>query len=166
MITELATIGYEGSNLADFVATLNKCGIQLLLDIRELPLSRKKGFSKNGLAEALANAGVEYVHIKSLGDPKPGRLAARNGDFDSFRRIFGAHLQTDDAQTGLALAARLVREKRAVLLCFERDHCNCHRAIVAERLSQETGLPLRHLGVRAGIALDGVTAHEGRSTAA
>ncbi len=50
----IATIGYEGSTIEDFVAALRHASINVLIDVRELPLSRKKGFSKNQLAGVLA----------------------------------------------------------------------------------------------------------------
>lgn len=72
----LYTVGYEGVDLDEFIATLKTFGIKQIIDVRDLPLSRKRGFSKNALASALAEAGVKYLHVKSLGDPKPGREAA------------------------------------------------------------------------------------------
>ena len=57
-MTELATIGYEGSAIEDFIATLKLANIEILLDVREIPLSRKKGFSKNALALEIGRAHV------------------------------------------------------------------------------------------------------------
>ena len=84
----LYTVGYEGADLSDFLNTLKVHKIKQIIDVRDLPLSRKRGFSKNALAAALAKIGITYLHLKALGDPKPGREAARSGDFASFRRIW------------------------------------------------------------------------------
>src|SRR3954453_21108705 len=78
--TILTTIGYEAAELDDFVATLLAAGITRLIDVRELPISRRRGFAKRALSEALADAGIVYVHLRGLGDPKEGREAARVGD--------------------------------------------------------------------------------------
>jgi uncharacterized protein (DUF488 family) len=141
------TIGYEGSRVEEFVATLRHAGVETLIDVRDLPLSRKPGFSKSALAENLEANGIAYVHLKGLGDPKPGREAARVGEYALFRRIFGRHMATDVAQRDLERAVELVRGQPCCLMCFEQDHCNCHRSIVADHIVEHTGLRLKHLSV-------------------
>ena len=151
-MTELATIGYEGSAIEDFIATLKLANIEILLDVREIPLSRKKGFSKNALALAVENAGLRYVHLRALGDPKPGREAARRGEYDLFKRIFTAHMETKPSQNALEEAIVLVGIARVCLLCFERDHACCHRSIVANAIAHRSKLKIRHLGVKEGLS--------------
>lgn len=152
-MTALATIGYEGATLEDFLATLLAARVSTLIDVRELPISRRRGFAKNALAAALEEVGITYVHLKGLGDPKEGREAARAADMDGFHRIFGAHLRTDVAQADLARAVELVGTGGACLMCYERDPNNCHRKLVADALSARIEkLSVRHLGVRDGIA--------------
>ena len=129
------TIGYERSTIDDFVSRLADAEVEILVDVRELPLSRKKGFSKTGLNAAVSKAGIDYLHVKALGDPKPGRDAARAGNHDLFVEIFTHHLDGEVAQSALTELADTVRGKRICLTCFERHHEGCHRKIVAERLS-------------------------------
>lgn len=145
------TIGYEGSQVEAFIATLRRAGVETLIDVRDLPLSRKPGFSKSALAATLEASGIGYVHLKGLGDPKPGREAARAGEYAEFRRIFGRHMKTEFAQRDLAKAAELVRAQPCCLMCFEQDHCNCHRSIVADHLVRQTGLQLHHLSIVSSI---------------
>ena len=145
--TTLFTIGYEGSTIDNFLAVLSEVGIDLLIDVRDVPLSRKKGFSKSALAGHLGENGIEYLHLKGLGDPKSGRLAARAGRYDEFRRIFNAHLRTCVAQEDIQRGVQAVRKRMACLLCFERDHVHCHRCIVAEEMVRQGGFKLRHLKV-------------------
>lgn len=145
------TIGYEGSQVEVFVATLRRARVETLIDVRDLPLSRKPGFSKSALAANLEASGIAYVHLKGLGDPKPGREAARAGEYAEFRRIFGRHMKTEFAQRDLAKAADLIRENPCCLMCFEHDHCNCHRSIVADHLVRQTGLQLHHLSIDSSI---------------
>ena len=113
------TIGYEASSIEDFVETLRQADIDLLVDIRDFPGSRKKGFSKNTLANILASFGIDYVHLKGLGDPKPGREAARAGEHDKFVQIFTEHMRTSEAQTDLEKAIELVQDNKSCLLCYE-----------------------------------------------
>ena len=150
-MSTILTIGYEGSTIEDFVATLKLADVQVLIDIRDVPVSRKRGFSKKALAATLGNAGVEYVHLRDLGDPKPGREAARRGNMEAFERIFRAHLEGREAQEALEEALDISSEVCACLLCYERDHAGCHRTIVAEEMANRNAIPIRHLGVRHGL---------------
>ncbi len=149
---EIFTIGYEGATVEDFTATLRLAKIDLVVDIRELPISRRKGFSKGALAAALEAEGIGYEHLKGLGDPKEGRDAAKSGRFEEFIAIFTAHMQTEIARADLEKAIGLVSGKKACLLCYERDFKTCHRNIVSERISGITGQTVRNLGVRNGAA--------------
>ena len=146
------TIGYEGASLADFLATLQDAGIGHVLDVRELPQSRRPGFSKRSLTEALLGVGITYTHSKQLGDPKPGREAARRGDMDAFTAIFSAHLDLPQTGEALQAAVEIVTEKPTVLLCYERDPKCCHRALVGQRIKELHPLNIRHLGVRENVA--------------
>lgn len=148
----LATIGYENADLADFIETLHLGGIQVLIDIRDRAQSRRPGFSKTALSEALARSGIGYVHHKKLGDPKEGRDAARSGEFDRFRQIFSEVMRSDGAQIALREVADVARTKRICLMCFERDEKTCHRMIVADHLKNVLDTEITHLGVRKGAA--------------
>ena len=148
----LFTIGYEGAALPDLLATLKAAGVKLVIDVREIPASRRPGFSKKSLSAALTQAAIAYAHIRGLGDPKPGREAARRGDFETFERVFKAHLTSEQGQAALLVALEMARRQPACLLCFERDHTNCHRAIVAAAAAGKEKFKVRHLGVPAGIA--------------
>lgn len=150
----LATIGYEDATLEDFLATLAAAGVTTLIDIRQVATSRRAGFSKQRLRQAVCDAGMRYVHLVRLGDPKEGRNAARQGRMAEFRQIFTRHLRTAEAQSDLRIAADLVREGGGCLLCYERQPEFCHRSIVADALTATTGIDVRHLGVRGGLAKD------------
>ena len=150
MTGELFTIGYEGSRLADVVATLSAAGVTTLLDVREAPWSRRPEFAKRALGEAMAAAGIGYRHMKALGTPKAGRDAARAGDTATFRAIFDAQLETDAAQAQLGEVEALVATERPCLMCYERDPNRCHRSIVAARVAVTRGLVVRHLEIPRG----------------
>jgi uncharacterized protein (DUF488 family) len=148
MKRSIATIGYEGATIEDFVAVLRRASIKRVIDVRAIPLSRKKGFSKNQLNDYLQANGIEYVHLKGLGDPKAGREAARAGNYALFEKIFGKHIASDAALEALELAAEYIREQRSCLMCFEAEHEKCHRSIVADHLKEMTGFAIDNLEVR------------------
>ena len=128
------TIGYEGATQDELIAALGKAGVERLIDVRAVPLSRKPGFSKNVLAAGLKEAGIDYVHLKALGTPPDGREAARKGRIAEMRRIYAAQLETPEAAAQAAQLAQLAAEKPSALLCFERDPAGCHRTPLHEAI--------------------------------
>ncbi len=132
---KLYTIGYEGSDIDRFVATLKEAGVEVLADVRAVACSRKRGFSKSGLRNRLAEEGIAYVHFVELGDPKPGRLAARAGRHGEFLRIYRRHFSRCAAQQALLELRKVAQSQSTCLLCFERDSAACHRSIVADELA-------------------------------
>lgn len=161
------TIGYEGSKPSELFSTLRKNGVKLLIDVRDVPISRKPGFSKTALAQGLADASIKYLHLKGLGDPKPGRVAAREGRYSDFRRIFKSHMLTTAAQQALSEAISAASKSVACLLCFEQDHTNCHRCIVAGSMVQTGKFSLFHLTAAPSVArnIRGQITANGRTTA-
>lgn len=128
------TIGYEGTDIDRFVATLKAVDVKVLADVRALALSRKKGFSKTALRERLTAEGIAYVHLVELGDPKRGREAARAGKYDEFRSVYSRHLKTSEAVVALTVLNETAQQETVCLLCFERDPATCHRRMIADRL--------------------------------
>lgn len=138
-MNQLATIGYEAATQDAVIERLKAAGVAVLIDVRAVPSSRRAGFSKTVLAASLAAAGIDYLHLRALGTPKPGREAARKGRIDEMHQIYEAHLAEPAAQLQLAQATELARERPAALLCYEADAGGCHRRIVADRIRAALG---------------------------
>lgn len=141
----LATIGYESAPQAKVIETLKAAGVEVLIDVRAVAASRRAGFSKGLLSSSLEDAGIEYVHLRELGTPKEGRMAARKGRTAEMRAIFEAHLEEPQAQLQLAQAIEIARSKKAALLCYEADHRGCHRSIVVERMREVADFQVENL---------------------
>ncbi len=146
-MTEICTIGYEGAAWASFLAMLQQNGVEQVIDVRQLPLSRRPGFSKTSLSAGLAEAGIGYIHLRPLGTPAEGREANKRHDWPRFWAIVETSLTTPEAGLALEHAADLARARRSCLLCFEADSCICHRRRVGELLGERHGFTLRHLSV-------------------
>lgn len=129
---KIFTIGYEGASVESLIQTLVNLEIDVLADVRELPLSRKKGLSKKALSQKLNEAGIEYIHFKELGDPKPGRDAAKSGDFATFETIFYNHMEKPETQSALEKLLSVASRYQTCMLCFERCASTCHRSIIAD----------------------------------
>lgn len=114
------------------VARLKEAGVELLADVRAVPLSRRPGFSKNILATGLREAGIDYIGLKALGTPAEGREAARKHDLARLRRIYSGQLELPEAMAQAAQLVHLAQERPTALLCFEREPACCHRSLLVE----------------------------------
>lgn len=138
------TIGYEGLDIDAFMALLEQHGIDTIVDIRELPLSRKRGFSKSALAEALYVDGHRYLHLRELGCPRPVRDRYRvDGDWKRYTRGFLKHLQGQ--QRTLKQLSELAASSHCALLCYEADFNLCHRSLVANALHEQYDVDVEHV---------------------
>jgi uncharacterized protein (DUF488 family) len=139
------TVGYEGVALPDFVAMLKTAQVTRVVDVRELPISRRKGFSKTSLSTALASAGIAYQHERALGSPRHIRHRLRDdGNFTRYFTDFHEYLATQRPLLD-TLAAEL--DGSVALLCYERNPAECHRSVVATALAKRAKTTVEHLTV-------------------
>ena len=124
------TIGYEATTVGDFLDALKKAGVERVIDVRALPLSRRPGFSKSPLKAALNEAGIDYVHLKALGTPSEVRSAARSGRQEELERIYAGQLELPEAIVQAEHMRELAGEKPSALLCYEREPAVCHRSLL------------------------------------
>jgi uncharacterized protein (DUF488 family) len=145
-VRAIATIGYQAATIHGFLDALQEYGTGLLVDIRAVASSRRPGFSKTALAANLHGAQIDYLHLRGLGTPADGRVAARAGRHDEMKAIYLKHLATPAAQAELEALAEIVRAgRRTALMCFEADHTHCHRSLVATALASMMPLRVSHL---------------------
>jgi uncharacterized protein (DUF488 family) len=134
---KIFTIGYEGATVGEFLNAIREAGVERLIDVRALPLSRRPGFSKSPLRAALEEAGIEYVHLKALGTPADGRVAARAGRHEDMARIYAGQLELPEAIAQGAKMLALAAECPSALLCFEREPAHCHRALLLDAVAPD-----------------------------
>lgn len=131
------TIGYEGATVGEFLAALKVAGVERVIDVRALPLSRRPGFSKSALRAALAEAGIDYVHLKALGTPSDGRTAARAGRHADMARIYAGQLELPEAMAQGAQMLELAKDKPSAVLCMEREPDHCHRTLLLRAVAAD-----------------------------
>ena len=137
------TIGYESRDLDKFINRLLTHGVQQIIDVREKPISRKKGFSKKSLQEKLNENGIGYVHLPKLGSPSEIRHEYKDGGSASvFFERYGLYLDTIPEQ--IETLDEHASFLPSALMCFELSHVNCHRKIIAKRL-ESIGYSVVHL---------------------
>jgi uncharacterized protein (DUF488 family) len=134
----LFTAGYQGHNIETFLDLLMSHGVEQVIDVRQLPFSRKADFSKKRLTAHLAGVDIAYTHLVALGTPKPLRdELRREHDFPAFFTAMRAIL--DVQPEALHEALELARARPSALLCFEANHAECHRLVVAEAIERLAG---------------------------
>ncbi len=146
MVIELMTIGYEALTPIEFFSIIQRSKVSMIVDVRELPISRRVGFAKSALASGLAEHGIGYTHMPALGCPREVRHGYReDGDWACYTHAFKKYLETQSP--ALEELAGLIKVKRCCLLCFEEDYNFCHRKYVAERVVSvaKTTVRLFHL---------------------
>lgn len=147
---EIFTFGYEKRSLEEFLALLRRARIDVVLDVRDVPWSHKAGFSKGPLAEALAAAGIEYLHAGFAGNPKALRKAAK--DVPDALRLYRAHLREHPeivARLDQLLEPRLAEGERVCMICFERDPADCHRGALSRAWAEAHRGRVHHLAAEA-----------------
>lgn len=143
---EIFTIGYEGRNIDEFVSRLKDFNVTRLIDVREIPLSRKKGFSKSTLKERLESEDIEYIHMRSLGSPSGIRQKLKiDWDYDYFFNAYSEHLLHNE--NAIVEAHRYITDGVSCLMCFERFPERCHRLAVANKIKEHdgNGLNITHI---------------------
>ena len=132
----LFTVGYEGVTVEQYLNVLIKNNVCVLCDVRNNPLSRKFGFSKNNLEKYLGNIGIEYVHIPELGISSEKRNNLTSDQdyqnlFKEYETSLSGHLEHLDNIHQL-----LVSNGRIALTCFEHDPSHCHRHVIRDFLKK------------------------------
>jgi uncharacterized protein (DUF488 family) len=144
------TIGYEGVDIDSFVAVLSSYNIEVIVDVREIPLSRKPGFSKKSLESKLNLSGKGYLHMVDLGCPKPVRNRYReDGDWQRYTDGFLRYLKTQDA--AVVELAELAASANCALMCFEADSNFCHRSFVADAVKEYSGVSVTHIHAKKAL---------------
>jgi uncharacterized protein (DUF488 family) len=142
---DLLTIGYEGRSLSDLVQALADSGVDRLVDVRERPFSRRKGFSAMARFEELRKADIVYEHGAGLGNPDSIRVLWKNGHLGEGKERYRDFLRAERLQY-IASVVELASNERVCLLCFEGDSDQCHRSIIAQEAAEvEPALQVRHL---------------------
>lgn len=132
----IGSIGYERfSSNADFARALADAEVELLIDVRDLPISRKRGFAKTALGEALDEIGIGYRHWKKLGNPKEIRDLYKSGQVEDGRKRYERHLAENEDELD-ELEELITSGKRVALMCVEHDEDICHRQSILQALKE------------------------------
>lgn len=141
----LWSIGYEGQDIDSFVASLTGSGVETVADVRLTPISRKRGFSKTRLGEALGEAGVAYRHFRNLGNPKSNRAPFWEGRVSEGMAVFEQLMDSEAAREAISQLADLAQHSRVAVMCFEQDQAYCHRQVILQMVQEQVSVPVTAL---------------------
>lgn len=148
MATTLYTIGHSTRSGAEFVALLAEHGVELLVDVRQFPGSRKwPQFGAAALAAELARTGIGYRHLAALGGRRRPRADSENTYWQhpSFR-AYADYMASPEFAAGLAQLVDLARRQTVAIMCAEAVPWRCHRQLIADALVAQGWQVLHILG--------------------
>jgi len=129
----ICTIGYEGKSIDLFICSLVKNGIKTLIDVRNNPFSRKYGFSKSSLSSICQKMEIGYIHIPELGIASEIRKNTNQNNWNEMLDSYEESLSSKNLFIDKLID--LGKNKKVVLMCFEKDLSLCHRHRLAKYLS-------------------------------
>jgi uncharacterized protein (DUF488 family) len=135
-IPHILTIGHSTRTIEEFTGLLRAHGVQLIVDIRTIPRSRRNPqFNEDSLAASLKDSGMDYVRLKELGGLRRPRNDSQNMGWrnESFRG-FADYMQTQDFEAGINELIRLAQDRTVAIMCAEALPWRCHRSLVADAL--------------------------------
>lgn len=133
---ELWTIGHSTRPIEEFVGLLQSHGIQLLVDVRTIPFSRRNPqFHQEALAQSLREAGLQYRHMPELGGRRKTRpdsvnVGWRNAGF----RGYADYMQTQEFWDGLEELVNIGQQSPSAVMCAEAVPWRCHRTLIADAM--------------------------------
>lgn len=128
---KIISIGYERRTIDEFIGILKEQDVCKLIDVRQLPASRKKGFSNKSLAGRLKSVGIEYLHLREAGNPY-------HREKDNVKRCLQLYQEYIETHTEFVeLVISKIAQQTTALLCYERQHSDCHRSILLQAMKYQ-----------------------------
>ncbi len=145
---ELLTVGHGRLDASGLSALLLAADVELVVDIRRFPGSRRNPeVAREPLEASLADAGIDYRWDIRLGGRRttpPGPPTDPWWQVPAFR-AYAAHTRTPEFQDGLVDLVASATGGHTVVMCSESVWWRCHRRIVADVVALTTDIPVRHL---------------------
>ena len=149
MKKEIWTIGHSTHTLDEFLAMLQSFGIQVLVDVRRLPGSRKfPHFDKEVLEIQMPHHDIQYMHFKDLGGRRKTSKTSRNTGWRlaSFRG-YADYMETDTFLQAVKRLEDAGQMNRTAFFCAEAVWWSCHRSLIADFLKHNGWLVFHIMGV-------------------
>jgi uncharacterized protein (DUF488 family) len=145
-VSTIFTIGHSTHAIDRFVEMLCAHEIELLIDVRTLPRSRRNPqFNRESLAISLTAAGVAYKHMPELGGLREPRADSINTAWQNAAfRGYADHMQTTEFAAALHQLIEAASSRRTVIMCAEAVPWECHRSLISDALAAR-GVAVEHI---------------------
>ena len=133
---EIFTIGHSTRTLDELVKMLTSFSIELLVDIRSFPGSRKfPQFNKENLEATIPLYGIEYLHMRDLGGRRKALPVSHNMGWRlAAFRGYADYMETPGFLQAIKKLEKLASKKRVAYMCSEAVWWRCHRSLVSDYL--------------------------------
>ncbi len=135
-VPEILSIGHSAHHSQEFLARLDETAVELLVDVRRYPGSRRVPWtSANELEPLLAQRSIDYLHLGALGGRRRPSEPSSNGGWRSAQfQGYADHLRSVEFAAGLAQLEAEARQRRAAIMCAEAQWWRCHRRLLSDVL--------------------------------
>jgi uncharacterized protein (DUF488 family) len=142
----ILTIGHSTRKIEDFLGLLKTNNVNLLVDVRTLPGSRRNPqFNQEALADQLAKAGILYKHMPVLGGlRKPKKDSVNTAWRNSGFRGYADYMQSNEFETGVQELIQLAKNNVTTIMCAEAVPWKCHRNLLSDALVVH-GINVEHI---------------------
>lgn len=130
------TIGHSTRSIIEFVEILNSFRIELLVDVRRYPGSKKfPHFNREHMENSLPEKGIEYVHLENLGGRRKVHKESQNTAWRlaSFQG-YADYMETEEFKNAADQLQKFAREKKVAYMCSEAVWWSCHRSLISDYL--------------------------------
>ena len=140
------TVGHSTRPFDAFVSLLKSHAIQLIVDVRRWPASRRyPHFNRETLAGSLKTEGIGYLWRGDLGGfRKPAPDSPNSGWRVATFRAYADFMMTAEFDDIMNEMTQLSRKSSIALMCAEAVPWRCHRQLLADAFTVR-GMPVRHI---------------------
>jgi len=120
---KIFTIGHSNRKIEEFLRLLKKNGIEVLIDVRRFPSSKKfPWFNKENLSEILKKENIEYIHFEKLG-------GFRKEGYENYSK-------TKEFEDAVKEVLEIARNKTVCIMCAEKFYWKCHRRFIINKIKE------------------------------
>ena len=137
------TIGHSDHTIENFIKLLKIWEIGYLIDIRSTPYSQyTKQFNKEELTKKIIESELQYRYLGNM--IGGGLIRFQNSSQNT--PMFKEFQESEKFQNGISILHNFIlKNKRIVIMCSEKDPFVCHRFFLVSYFLQKKGVKVSHI---------------------